>query len=177
MTPDQIIKPLRIMDDMQRARLLANAVNTPPIQKAMREAREGIGLQLAERFRSQIDYRKMLSPALLAQMQEQNAAIRQMLDTPGIRKAMANIDLKLPEGFADQIAAYGDQLVAEISDPDVAEERAGRLAEEREAIIKFLRRVGVVVEGFSYLPESPIPPLMGFLIILLAALSEVADEI
>lgn len=136
-----------------------------------------LGTQLREQLQSQIKFQQMFRPALLEQMREQNAALRQVLDTPGIRKAMANIDLKLPEGMAGQIVAFREQLAVEMADPDIAEERAGRLAQERGAIIKCLRRVGLAVEGFSYLPESPLPPLVGFLILLLAALGEVADEI
>ncbi len=131
----------------------------------------------------QIDFGDLLSPSLVMQMQKQNEAIRQMLDSSGIKKALASINFALPKGFADHLAAYRDQLAeevmadAEFPDPEVAEERVGRLAEEREAIIKCLYRVGLAVEGFSYLPESPIPPFVGFLIFLLAAISEIADEI
>jgi hypothetical protein len=176
-TPDQILKPLRIIDDVQRRRL-TEAVMTPEVRRAMRDARAGIlGTQLREQIESQIDFQKMLRPALFEQMQEQNAAIREMLHSSGIRRAMASFDFKLPEGMAAQVAAFKEQLEAELADPGLAEERAGRLAEERETIIKFLRRVGLGVEGFSYLPGSPIPSLVGFVILLLAMLSEVADEI
>lgn len=154
---------------------------TPEIRRAMQGARAQIlGTQLREQLQSQIDFQNMFRPALLEQIQEQNATIHQLLvGTSGIKKAIAAIDFNLPEGLlADQIAAYREQLAAELAaDSGVAEERAGRLAEEREAVIKCLRRVGVAVEAFSYLPESPIPPLVGILILLLAALSEVADEI
>jgi hypothetical protein len=177
-TVDQLVKPLRIMDEAQRQRALNEAVNTPAIQKAMKARSEMIRSSIYE----QIDFKK-LSPSLKQLMQEQSETVRQMLDSSSIRKAIANINFTLPEGLVDQIAAYRDQLAAEVianaeaADPEVAEERVGRLAEERESIIKCLRRIGIVLEGFSYLPESPIPPLVGFLILLLAALGEVADEI
>lgn len=154
---------------------------TPEIRKAVQDASaqsaQILGTRLREQLRSQIEFQKMFRPALLEQIREQNAALRQVLDTPGIRRAMANVDFNLPEGLAGQIVAFREQLAAEMADPGIAEEAAGRLAQERGAIIKCLRRVGLAVEGFSYLPESPLPPLIGFLILLLAALGEVADEI
>ncbi|HEX5983241.1 MAG TPA: hypothetical protein VFY69_03450 [Solirubrobacterales bacterium] len=182
MTAEQLVKPLRIVSDAQRRRL-TEAATTPTIQRALKDARVSVlGAQLREQLQEQIDFQRRIRPALLEQMREQvreqNVVLRRMLDAPGIKRALVTIDFKLPEVLADQIAAYREQLAAEVTaDPDVAEETAGRLAQDREAIIKCLRRVGIAVEGFSYLPESPVPPLVGFLILVLAALGEVADEI
>jgi len=173
-TPDQIIKSLRI-DDGQHRRLTRSVMNAPVIQRAMKDARFGVlNAQLRERLQQQIDFQKLIRPGLLEQMRKQNAIF---LESPGVKRLVASVDFKIPEGLADQLAAYGDQLAAEIADPDTAMERAKRLAEEREAIIQSLRLVSVAMEGFAYLPESPIPPFVAYLFVLLLALSEAANRV
>ncbi|HYH52613.1 MAG TPA: hypothetical protein VD761_00635 [Solirubrobacterales bacterium] len=171
MTPDQIAKSLRIVDDVQRRTFL----NSPAIQRVRKDARFGVlDKNLRERLHEQIDFQKLVRPELLEQMRKQNAIF---LESPGVKRILANIDFKVPEGLADQLAAYGEQVASEVADSESGQERARRLAQERKAIITFLQRASGIVEGFGYLPESPVPPLFGFTILLLAMLAQVADEI
>lgn len=69
-------------------------------------------------------------------MREQNQRIADMLDSAGIRQAFAGIEFNLPEGWAEQVAAYHDQVASEVAAEEEAEPASGlrRLAEEREAI-------------------------------------------
>lgn len=173
MTTGQIDKTLRIVSEAQRHQAIVNAVVTPERREAMRDH----GKQISEAFKLHVRVRDILSPSLEALLREQNQPIAEMLDRSGMRKAIASIDFDLPEGWAEQVAAYREQIATEIeSDTETAGSGFGRLAEEREAIITCLQRVGFGLEGFAYLPRSPIPPYVGYLILLLAVLGQVADE-
>lgn len=175
MTTGQIDKTLRIASDAQRHQALVNALVTPEFRKAMQDQ----GRRISEALNLQVKVRDVISPSLEALMREQNQRIAEMLDSSGMRKALANIEFNLPEGWVEQVAAYREQVATEIAgegDTEAAGSGIGRLAEEREAIITCLQRIGFALEGFAYFPRSPIPPLVGYLILLLAVLGEVADE-
>lgn len=173
---EEISKTFRIASEAQRHQALGDAVlNSPGIRKV----REDAGKRLAEAINLQIKTRDLLSPSLEALMLEQNQRIADMLNTSGMRKAFAGINFNLPEGWAEQVAAYREQIATEIAGEGDTEDVGsgfGRLAEEREAIITCLQRIGFALEGFAYLPRSPIPPFVGYLILLLAVLGQVADE-
>jgi hypothetical protein len=170
-TPDQIAESLRIVDDAQRRTFM----NSPGVQRVMKDARFGVlDRGLRERLQEQIDFQKLVRPELLEQMRKQNAIF---LESPGVKRILASIDFKVPEGLADQLAAYEDRVAVEVADSDSGEERADRLAQERQAIIYSLRMVTVAIEGFAHVPDSPVSPLVAYLFVVLWALSEAADRI
>jgi hypothetical protein len=174
-TADQITKSLRIADDAQRHAFTKSLLNSPGVQRAMKDARFGIlDAQLRDRLLQQVDFQKLIRPELLEQMRRQNKIF---LESPGIKKMLATVDFKIPEGLADQLATFGERVAAEVADAESGEERAKRLLRERKAVITFLQRSSGIAEGLAYLPESPIPPLFGLTILLLAMLAQVADEI
>lgn len=176
MTAAQVNSPgIQIaISEAQRQQALVDAVVTPELRKVMRD----YGRQMSEALNLQVKVRNMLPPSLEATMREQNQRIADMLDSAGIRQALAGIEFNLPERWGEQIAAYHDQVASEVAAEEEAESATGfrRLAEEREAIITCLQRVGFALEGFAYLPGSPIPPFVGYFILLLAVLGQVADE-
>lgn len=137
------------------------------------------GKRMTEALNLQIKVRDVLPPSMEALMREQNQRIADLIDTSGMRKALAGINFNLPDGWAEQVAAYREQLAEEVAADDGLEDAGGgfgRLAEEREAIITCLQRIGFALEGFAYLPHSPIPPFVGYLILMLAVLGQVADD-
>jgi hypothetical protein len=175
-TTEQINRTFRIGSEAQERHAMVDSIMTPELRKMMQEQ----GKRIAESINFQIKTGSLISPALEAQLREQNQRIAEMLDTSGLRKVIANIDFKLPEGFAEQMATYRQQLEAQAAEEIEAQDDGGpglgRLAEEREAIIICLQRVGVAMEGFSYLPGAPVPHIIGFLILALAMIGEVANE-
>lgn len=175
MTTQQMNKTFRIAREAQRHQAMVDSIMTPEVRKMMEEN----GKRLSEALNLQIKTRNLFPPALEAQLREQNQRIAEMLDRSGMRKAFAGINFNLPDGWAEQVAAYREQVVTEIAEESVtegADRGIGRLAVEREAIITSLERIGVALEGFAYFPESPIPPVVGLLIYMLAVLGKVADE-
>jgi hypothetical protein len=175
-TTEQINRTFRIASEAQRHQAMVDSIMTPELRKMMQEQ----GKRISEATNFQIKTRNLFSPALEAQLKEQNQRIAEMLDTSGLRKVIANIDFKLPDGFAEQMAAYRQQLEVQAAEETEAQNDGGaglgRLAEEREAIIICLQRIGVAMEGFSYVPGSPLPHIIGFLILALAMIGEVANE-
>lgn len=152
---------------------MVDSIMTPELRKLMQEQ----GKRMTEALNLQIKVREVLPPSMEALMREQNQRIADMIDTSGMRKALAGINFNLPDGWAEQVAAYREQLAEEVAGDDGFEGGGfGRLAEEREAIITCLQRIGFALEGFAYLPRSPIPPFVGYLVLLLAVLGQVADE-
>ncbi len=176
MTTEQISKTFRMASEAQRHQAMVDSIMTPDVRKMM----QAQGKRISEAINLQVNTRNLFSPALEAQLKEQNERIGKMLDSAGMRKALAGINFTLPEGFAEQVAAYREQVVAEAAaaDADAGDTSSGmrRLAEDREAIITCLQRVGFAMEGFAYLPHSPIPPFAGYLILMLAVIAQVADE-
>jgi len=172
MITDEVIKTIRIAKGAQERQAVINVIDAPVIQQAMKvhaDTLRALNLQIQM---------PELSPALTAQLQVQNRRIAEMLDSSGLRKAIAGIDFKLPEGLAEQMAAYREQLEVEAAKEEADGDGAGlgRLVDEREAIIVCLKRIGAGVEGFAYVPGSPMPHFVGFLILALAMIGEVANE-
>lgn len=176
MTTAQINTPgIRVaINEAQRQRALVDAVVTPELRKMMQD----YGKQVSETLNLQVKVRNLLPPSLETMMREQNQRIAEMLDNAGLRQAFAGIDFELPEGWAEQVAAYHERLATEVAAEEEADPASGlgRLAEEREAIIICLQRIGHALEGFAYLPDSPIPHFVGYLIFTLAVLGSVANE-
>jgi hypothetical protein len=175
MTTQEIAKTLRSVSEAQRHQAIVDSIMTPELRKLMQEQ----GKRMAEALNLQIKVRDVISPSLEALIREQNQRIAEMLDTSGMRTALTGINFKLPEGWAEEVAAYRAQLAGAVADGDGIDDAGagfGRLVEEREAIITCLQRIGFALEGFAYLPRSPIPPFVGYLILLLAVLGQVADE-
>jgi hypothetical protein len=174
-TTGQIEKSLRIASGAQQHQALVNAVMTPELRKIMQEQ----GKRISEALNLQVKVRDVISPSLEALMREQNKRISEMLDSAGMRKALAGINFNLPEGWPEQVAAYRKQIVTELAVEDDAESTGGglkRLAEEREAIITCLKRIGVALEGAKFIPNFPIPALVIYLFCMLVVLAEVANE-
>jgi hypothetical protein len=174
-TAQDYAKALRIATGAERHQVLVDSIMTPELRKLMQEQ----GQRMSEALHLQVKVRDMLPPSLEALIREQNQRIAEMIDTSGMRKALAGINFNLPDDWAEQVAAYREEIAAEFAgevDMEEAGSGFGRLAEEREAIIACLQRIGFALEGFAYLPRSPIPPFVGYLILLLAVIGQVADE-
>lgn len=173
-TATQINTTLRVAKQAQRQQALVDAVLTPELRKMM----EGHGERMAEALRLQVKVRSIISPSLGELMREQNQRIADMLDSAGIRRAFAGIEFNLPDEWAEPLTAYREQIATEVAVEEEAEPASGlgRLAEEREAIIICLQRIGHALEGFAYLPGSPIPHSVGYLILTLAVLGDIANE-
>lgn len=166
-TTCQTDKVLGIAGDAQRRHVLANSVVTPELRKAMQDQ----GKQISEALDLRVRVREVIPPQLEALMREQNQRIAKMLNSVGMRKALAGIDFSLSQSWAEQVAT--DTAV------EGSAEAAGgirRLAEDRDAIFTCLQRIGFAIEGLAYVPRFPIPPFVGYRIFLLAVLGEVADE-
>ncbi|HEU4599850.1 MAG TPA: hypothetical protein VFS26_08890 [Solirubrobacterales bacterium] len=176
MKAEQINTTFRIASEAQRHQVLVDAVVTPELREAMRDH----GKQISEALNLQVKVRDLISPSLEGLLLEQNKRIADMLDSAGMRKAFAGINFNLPDGWAEQVAAFRDQVVADAAaaemNTDDTSSGIGRLAEDREAIIICLQRIGFAMEGFAYLPRSPIPPIVGYLLLMLAVIGQVADE-
>jgi hypothetical protein len=174
-TTDQINKDLPHRQQAQLHQAMVDSIMTLERQKMMQEQ----GKRISEALNLQVKVRDMISPAREALMREQNQRVSEMLDSAGMRKAFAGINFNLPKGWAEQVAAYREQIVTELAVEDDAESTGGglkRLAEEREAIITCLKRIGVALEGAKFIPNFPIPPLVIYLFCMLVALAEVANE-
>jgi hypothetical protein len=173
-TAQDYAKTLRIASSAERHQALVDSIMTPELRKLMQEQ----GKRMSEALNLQVRVRDVLPPSMEALMREQNQRIAEMIDTSGMRKALAGINFNLPDGWAEQVAAYREQLAEEVAGDQIEDAGGGfgRLAEDREAIITCLQRIGFALEGFSYLPRSPIPPIVGYLILMLAVLGQVADE-
>jgi hypothetical protein len=138
------------------------------------------GTRLAQQLTSQTSVINATA-RLAQQIRGQHLELFRVFENRGLQAAMANFSVTLPDGWASSAAAYRDRLADELiddvaDDPELAEERLGQLAENRQAIIKCLWRFGGALEGFAYLPESPIPHFLAYLFILAAVIGEVADE-
>ncbi len=174
-TTEQVNRTFRIASEAQRHQAMVNSIMTPELRKMMQEQ----GKRISEGLNLQVKVRDVISPSLEALMREQNQRIAEMLDTSAMRKALAGINFNLPDGWAEQVAAYREQVAAGTAAEGGAGDAGGgfaRLAEEREAIITCLQRIGFALEGFAYLSRSPIPPFVGYLILMLAVIGQVADE-
>jgi hypothetical protein len=172
---EEISKTFRIASEAQRHQTLVDAVMPPELREAMKDH----GKQISEALNLQVKVRDAISPALEGLLLEQNQRIAEMLDSAGMRKVFAGINFDLPDGWPEQVAAFREQVVAQVAaeaDSGDASGGMGRLADEREAIIICLQRIGFAMEGFAYLPRSPIPPFVGYLVVLLAVIGQVADE-
>ena len=176
MRSEDLTRTLRIASDAQRNQAFVDAVMTPEVRRIIDE----YGKRFAEMITVQLKVDDIVPPALRQQVLEQNKRIAEMVDTSGLRKVIANIDFKLPDDLAEQVVVYREGLEAQASEATDADDGEiaglGRLMQEREAIITSIQRIGYGVEGFAYLPGSHVPHFVGFLILLLAVLGEVANE-
>jgi hypothetical protein len=176
-TTEQISESFRIAGEAQRHQAMVDSIMTPELRKMMQEQ----GKRISEAINLQVKVRHLIrSPAVEALMQEQNQRIAEMLNSSGMRKALAGINFDLPEGLVEQITAYRERIETEAAAAEEEGENSvgglKRIADEREAIITCLKRIGAVLEGAKFIPNFPVPWIAIYLFCMLVVLAEVANE-
>lgn len=193
MTAAEIAKVYMAKEEARRQQALIDSVYTPELKEAvasyMKTAMPKV--EITEQWKKHVaeiiaNQPKMEIPrheiphSLLEQMSKQIQLQNQDLLRIARKHAtlFGGIKFQLPEGYLEAVAAWRERLGEEAAaeDPRAGAGLLRRLAEEREAIIKCLYRIGLGFEGFAYLPISPVSPIIGYLFMLAAMFGEVADE-
>lgn len=173
---------LEVVTSEQRLRqreILASFGRVPAIEGVAQQQRE---------FQQRLLSTFGRSLALQAFKVQQHERYRLLLADFGRSAAVGDWSVTLPPGFADQLATYKRNLLADIAsrlpaDPEEVEGDVGtgaeawaRLAAEREAILTCLDRTAKIMVA-AKMAGVPLPTFVVVMLLIFVVLGEVADEI
>ena len=128
-TAQDYAKTLRIASGAERHQALVDSIMTPELRKLMQEQ----GKRMSEALNLQVRVRDVLPPSMEALMREQIQRIAEMINTSGMRKALAGINFNLPDGWAEQVAAYREQLAEEVAGDQIEDAGGGSDGSQKTA--------------------------------------------
>jgi hypothetical protein len=163
---------------------------------SMHEPDPGIRMLIERKEREERFLKDLVEPPALRELlavhrkfDEQQRMFRDLLADPGIAAALSGVPSPALADFAKQTEVFRDQRRDEVAAEVVAHGAASvdaldsveshpldRLAEEREAILICLKRVGQVGVAGAYFGVG-IPHVVLGLVLVFLVLGEVADEI